>query len=193
MVSHLIINVWKTTFSNIMFYHLIISSSLVNFLTYPCLFRIISILSVKKTLWKSLVYENIQKNRKPPKLILVCMTRSKSVQIAWILVILINLTHFFIDLLEIFFLLSRKPFQYRSLFKNKKHMKKAKNGSHWFLLATGLLRSWICLIFAENFGISWYLSSLRDIFLLFRKIIHNRLALYFWSNHTIFMKKVGFF
>ena len=58
-----------------------------------------------------------KKFRKPSKLILACMTRSKSVQIAWILMILINLTHFFIDLLEVFFLLSRKPFHYRSLFK----------------------------------------------------------------------------
>ncbi len=66
------------------------------------------------------------KFRKPPKLILACMTRSKSVQIAWILMILINLTHFFIDLLEVFFLLSRKPFHYRSLFKKWKNLKKKK-------------------------------------------------------------------
>ena len=94
-----------------------------------------------------------KKFRKPSKLILACMTRSKSVQIAWILMILINLTHFFIDLLEVFFLLFRKPFHYLSLFKKMKKQKKQKNVHilpcllwAWFSRKC----SWICVIFAKK-------------------------------------------
>ena len=58
--------------------------------------------------------------RKPSKLTLACMRRSKHVQSAWILMILTNWTHFFMHLLEVFF---KKPFHYQSLSKNEK-MKK---------------------------------------------------------------------
>ena len=85
-----------------------------------------------------------KKFRKSSKLILACMARSKSVQIAWILMILINLTHFFIDLLEVFFVLFRKPFHYRSLFKKWKKLKKLKKRSHSSALA-------VSLFFAEIF------------------------------------------
>ena len=92
-----------------------------------------------------------KKFRKPSKLILAWITHSKSVQIAWILMILINLTHFFVDFLEVFFLLSRKPFHYRSLFKKWKKKKRKKRGkkpwkkrSHPSVLA-------VSLIFAEMF------------------------------------------
>ena len=99
-----------------------------------------------------------KKFRKPSKLILACMARSKSVQIAWILMILINLTHFFIDFLEVFFLLSRKPFHYRSLFKKMEKWEKTKTRSHSSVLA-------VSLIFAEMF------LNLRDFCWKFRNFV----------------------
>ena len=99
------------------------------------------------------------------------------------------------DLREAFFLLSRKPFHYRSLFKKNKKHEKTKKRSHWFLLA-------VCLMFTNFFlqfaGFLQENSEFRDIyqaeiFSLFWKIIHNRLALYFWQNHPIFKEKSYFF
>ena len=115
-----------------------------------------------------------KKFRKPSKLILACMTRSKSVQIAWILMILINLTHFFIDLLEVFFLLSRKPFHYRSLFKKNEKMGKTKKRSHSSVLA-------VSLIFAEMF------LNLRDFHEKNQNFRTDRTPkssfLFFWSKN----------
>ena len=138
-----------------------------------------------------------KKFRKQPKLILACMTRSKSVQIAWILMILINLTHFFIDLLEVFFLLSRKPFHYRSLFKKWKNFKKNLKNVHilpcllwaWFSRKC----SWICVIFTKKIEFFGQILLLKVRFCFFDQKIETILALYFWQNHAIFMKKVGFF
>ena len=138
-------------------------SSLTNFLTYSCVFRIISIHSTNKTLWESLIYENIQKVQKAYKLILACMRRSKHVQSAWILVILINLTHFFVYFLFFLKKIFKKPFVYKYFFeKRKKH-------SHWFLLVVRLWRSRICLIFGENFRILWQILFLKSVFIFFHK------------------------
>ena len=110
-----IIKIW---FSEITFSHLRNGSSFTNFLTFSCVFHTISLSSIKKTLWESLFMKIYKNFRKPSELILACMRRSKHVQIAWILMILINLTHFFVYLLEVFF---KNPLHYQSLFEKWKN------------------------------------------------------------------------
>ena len=96
---------------------------MIDFLTFSCVFCVISISSIKKTLWESLFYENIQKLLKTIKLILACMRRSKHVQSAWILVILINLTHFFVYFLLFMKKMFKKPLCINIFRKTKKQKK----------------------------------------------------------------------
>ena len=129
-----------------MFQHLRIDSSLMNFLTYSCIFRIISIHSTNKTLWDHSFMKTYKKFRKPFKLVLACMTRSKRVQIDWILMILINLTQFLMYFLEIFLGLAQKTLSFSvTLWKIEKYEKY----SQWILLVGRLWNSWICLIFGR--------------------------------------------
>ena len=114
------------------------------------------------------------------------MRRSKHVQSAWILVILINLTHFFVYFLLFLKKIFKKPFVYKYFFeKRKKH-------SHWFLLVVRLWRSRICLIFDENFRILWQILFLKSVFIFFHKK-YILIALHFWQNHQILTKFSVFF
>ena len=126
------------------------------------------------------------KTLKTIKLILACMRRSKHVQIAWILMILVNLTQFFCICWKCF---SKTHFIINHFSKNEK-MKKTftlipNPETHEF--------AWFSREFTSNF-----LNFVTDLvpktsFLFFSQKSENLLALGFWQNRTIFMKKNMFF
>ena len=115
-------------------------------------------------------------------MILACMRRSKHVQSAWILMILINLTHFFCICWKCF---SKTHFIINHFSKNEKTFTLILNcETHEFV--------WFSREFTSNF-----LNFVTDLvpktsFLFFAQKIKNLIALGFWQNRTIFMKKMFF-